>query len=66
MLAIQGAEAAQIMAALGHTQLSTTQRYINLARDARAQLLEHHTAGIAAALSGSTQKAKVIKLHKEA
>lgn len=66
MLAIQGAEAAQIMAALGHTQLSTTQRYINIAKDARAQLLEQHTAGIAAALGGSTQKADVIKLHKEA
>src|SRR5690554_6460437 len=67
MLAIQGAEAAQIMAALGHTQLSTTQRYINIAKDARAQLLEHHTSGIAAALAGNTKKADVVELKtKEA
>lgn len=63
MLAIQGAEAAQIMAALGHSQLSTTQRYINIAQSARAQILEHHTAGIAAALAGDTSPAEVVPLR---
>lgn len=62
LLAIQGAEAAQIMAALGHTQLSTTQRYINLARDARTQLLEQHTSGIAAALGGNMKNAEIVKV----
>lgn len=52
MMAMQGAEAAEIMAMLGHTQLSTTERYIHFARDARVALAERHTAGIAAALEG--------------
>ena len=61
IMAVQGAEAAQIMAALGHSQLSTTQRYIHIARDARAELAEKYTAGIAAAVA---PKAKVAKLSK--
>lgn len=39
-MAMQGAEAAEIMTALGHRQLSTTQRYIHWARDARQALAE--------------------------
>lgn len=64
MLALQGAEAAQIMGALGHSQLSTTERYINLATDMRAQFLEEQTAGIAAALNGSKDKAELHSLKE--
>ena len=61
IMAVQGAEAAQIMAALGHSQLSTTQRYIHIARDARAALAEKYTAGIAAAIA---PKAEVVDIKK--
>ena len=61
IMAVQGAESAQIMAALGHSQLSTTQRYIHFARDARAELVEKHTAGIAAAIE---PKANVLSMKR--
>lgn len=62
-MAVQGAQAAEIMAALGHRQLSTAQRYIHFAQDARVALLEKHTAGITAALSGKKKKAGVTKIR---
>ena len=53
LMALDGAEAAQIMAALGHRQLSTAQRYIHFAQNARAALAERAAgpamAGMAAA-----------------
>ncbi|HBO14276.1 MAG TPA: hypothetical protein DD491_15930 [Halieaceae bacterium] len=61
MMAVQGAEAAQIMAALGHSQMATTQRYIHIAKDARAAMLEQYTAGIAAAVA---PKAEVVDLPR--
>ncbi len=63
LMAVQGAQAAQIMAALGHSQLSTAQRYIDLSRDARADLAELHTQTISAALTGA-EPAKVLPLRK--
>jgi integrase len=51
-MAIRGAQAPEIMAVLGHSQLSTTQKYIHMAQDARVALVERHTAEIAAALAG--------------
>ena len=39
-MAMNGAEAAQIMTALGHRQLSTAARYIHFAKDARQALAE--------------------------
>jgi site-specific recombinase XerD len=54
-LAMGGAQAAQIMAAMGHRQLSTVQRYIHFAEDKRHSLAEQAAlvalAGMAA--SGS-------------
>lgn len=50
-MAMQGAEAAQIMAALGHHQLATVQRYIHFAKDARSALAE---TAAATALRGMT------------
>lgn len=62
MLAVQGAEAAQLMKALGHAQISTTVRYINTAEDAQRRFLEQHTAGISAALEGRTELADVVNI----
>ncbi len=52
MMAVQGAQAAELMATLGHRQLSTTARYLHFAQDAKVALVERHTAGISAALEG--------------
>lgn len=62
LMAVQGAEAAQIMVALGHSQLETTKRYIHFAKDARSALIEKHTAGISAALEGR-ESAPVVELE---
>lgn len=50
LMAAQGAAAPQIMAALGHRQLSTAARYIKSIEEARMAMMEKHTAGISAAL----------------
>lgn len=64
-MALQGAQAAEIMAALGHRQLSTAQRYVHFAQDARVALLDRHTAGIAAAMKpGKKKSAKVTQLKR--
>ena len=39
-MAMGGAGAAEIMTALGHSQLSTAQRYVHWAQDARQALAE--------------------------
>jgi integrase len=57
-LAMNGAQAAEIMEALGHRQLSTSQRYVHWANSARATLAEKAAAHISAALEGKP-KAKV-------
>lgn len=54
MMAIQGAQAAEIMAALGHSQLTTSQRYIHVANNIKTELAERHSAGIAGALASVT------------
>ena len=61
-MAMAGAEAAQIMAALGHHQLSTVQRYIHFAKDARSALAE---TAAATALKGIeiAAGAKVVRLR---
>ena len=61
LMAVQGAQAADIMAQLGHSQVDTTMRYIHYADDARVAIAERHTAGIAAALEGR-EKADVVDL----
>ena len=53
LMAMQGAQAAEIMSTLGHSQLSTAQRYIHATWDGRAALAEKYTAGIAAAAAKS-------------
>jgi integrase len=63
-LAIEGAQAAEIMGALGHRQLSTTQRYIHSVDDARKRVAEKAAASITAALKG-TEAAEVVRLQKD-
>lgn len=50
-MAMQGAEAAEIMTALGHKDISTTQRYIHWAKDQRQVLAERAASGIVSAVS---------------
>ncbi|MFV8816664.1 tyrosine-type recombinase/integrase [Haliea sp. E17] len=64
MMAMQGAQAAEIMATLGHSQLSTAQRYIHASRDAKAALAEKYTGTISGAMKKG--KAKVVKIKRKA
>lgn len=52
-LALGGAQAAEIMGALGHRQLSTAQRYIHFADTARAALAERAAAPVLAGLAAA-------------
>ncbi|MGB7933492.1 MAG: site-specific integrase [Gammaproteobacteria bacterium] len=63
-MAMNGAQAAEIMTALGHRQLSTAQRYIHWAQDSRAALAEKSAAHISAALTGKKKKAQVVQIKK--
>lgn len=54
LLAIGGAGAAEIMAALGHRQLSTSQKYIHFADKARALLAERAAAPALAGIAATT------------
>jgi len=51
-MAMQGAQASEIMAALGHRQLATAQRYVHYAEDARARLAERSARTITRAMQG--------------
>lgn len=50
-MAMDGAEAAQIMAVMGHRTLTTAQRYVHQVEDKRAAIAEQAAAGVSAALS---------------
>jgi integrase len=54
LLAVDGAEAAQLMTSLGHRQMSTTTRYIHFADKARAELAERAAAPALAGLAAAT------------
>jgi integrase len=62
-MAMAGAEAAQIMAALGHHQLSTVQRYIHFAKDAHQALAE---TAAATALAGMVAASTPVELARRA
>jgi integrase len=68
LLAVGGAQAAEIMTSLGHRQMSTTTRYLHFADAARAALAERAAApalaGMAAA-SGAPQAAIVELPHSK-
>lgn len=60
-MAVSGAQAAQIMAVMGHRDMITSQRYIHIAQDKQSELAESAAAGISAALSGF-KPADVVKI----
>lgn len=55
-MAMNGAQAAEIMVALGHRELATAQRYVHWAQDARATLAERAAAHVVAALEPKKRK----------
>ena len=54
-MAMQGAEAAEIMTALGHRDIATSQKYVHWAKDQRQSVAEKAAAGITAAISGGKE-----------
>ena len=56
-MAMRGAEAAEIMTALGHRQLSTAQRYVHWAQDARQAVAERAASVVLSGLAASTGNA---------
>jgi Site-specific recombinase XerD len=56
-MAMQGAEAAEIMAALGHTDMSTSQRYVHWAKDQRQALAERAASTITGVLTAKERAA---------
>ena len=64
-LAMSGAQAPEIMAAMGHRQLSTVQRYIHFAESSRQALAERAAsvalAGMAVGQQGSADKPQGVK-----
>lgn len=63
-MAMRGAEAAQIMVALGHHQLSTTNRYLHFAQDARSALAETAAATALEGLTAAEGKVQKLRRHK--
>jgi integrase len=62
-LAMGGAQAAEIMTAMGHRQLSTVQRYIHFAETSRQALAERAASvALAGMAEGSDSPAAVVKL----
>ena len=64
LLAVGGAQAAEIMTSLGHRQMSTTTRYLHFADAARAALAERAAAPALAGMAAATgaPKADVVAL----
>ena len=62
-MAMAGAQASEIMTALGHRQLSTAQKYIHWAEDARQALAEKAaTVALAGMAAASKPKGKVLRM----
>ena len=57
-MAMDGASGSEIMAALGHRDLSTSQKYVHFAQDRRQALAEKAAAGITAAMGATSSKAE--------
>jgi integrase len=63
-MAMGGAAAAEIMTALGHSQLSTAQKYVHWAQDARQALAERAASVMLAGMAADAGGAKVVGLAK--
>jgi len=61
-MAMGGAQASEIMTALGHSQLSTAQRYVHWAEDARQPLAEKAATVALAGMAASKPKGKLLRL----
>ena len=57
-MAMQGAQAAEIMAALGHKDMTTSQRYVHWAKDQRQALAERAASTITGVLTGGKAEKK--------
>ena len=55
---MQGAQAAEIMAALGHKDMTTSQRYVHWAKDQRQALAERAASTITGVLTGGKAEKK--------
>lgn len=64
LMAISGSQASQIMAVMGHRDITTSQRYVHIAKDIHAELAERAAAGISAALSGK-EAADVVSMTRK-
>ncbi len=58
-MAMQGAQASEIMTALGHRNLATSQKYIHWAADARQAIAERAAATALAGMNGGKDDAEV-------
>ena len=63
-MAMGGAQASEIMTALGHRQLSTAQKYIHWAEDSRQALAEKAATVALAGMAASKPKGEVVLLNK--
>lgn len=64
-MAMAGAQAAEIMTALGHRDITTSQKYVHWANDQRQILAEKAAAGISAAITGqAVQSDNVIDMKE--
>jgi integrase len=62
-LAMSGASNVELMEALGHKQVSTTQRYIHFAQKSRSTLAERAASVAVAGMDGKTVKAKTVPIR---
>ena len=58
-MAMAGAQASEIMTALGHRNLATSQKYVHWATDARQQIAEKAAAVALAGMNGGKDDAAV-------
>lgn len=63
-MAMAGAEAAEIMTALGHRQITTSQRYVHWAQDRRAEVAERAAVHITGALNAKTDRTEVAPIRR--
>ena len=67
-MAMQGAQASEIMTALGHSNLATSQKYVHWATDARQAIAEKAAAialaGMAGGKGGEAVAAEVVEIGR--
>lgn len=63
-MAMQGFSSSEIMTALGHSQISTSQKYIHWAEQEQAKLADRASASIVAAMEGK-EKADIVPIRSK-